>query len=145
MDHLELTEHINTPAEILRYTRWGNLQNYKQHKAVLSGFYNLLTAIPQELANSIGLNQHMLNAAREAYKEQHLQASKTFTVCPTCDKALTGKKRSTKHTKSMTDYNCNICGAQAKTYLSTHRKIHHSTSLSEANTYVRTAYPELLI
>jgi hypothetical protein len=152
MDDLfaNLTRHVGTPANKLRYIRWENQQRYKQHKAILEGFKGLCSYLSDDMARTIGIDKSALYGARKAYTHAHLQASKTFTVCPTCYEALRGRAPRKASKSSYSDHVCNICGAGPFPVSrigvgSSNRKIHHTSTLAEANTYVRSTYPELFV
>lgn len=106
------------------------------------------------MARTIGIDKSALYDARKAYTHEHLQTSKTFTVCPTCYEALRGRAPRKVSKSTQTDYDCNICGKSNYIYRPgagvgalnhQNRKIHHTSTLAEANNYVRSAYPELFL
>ena len=138
-----------TPEQQLRYTRWENLQKHKQHKDLLKILERLRW--DSNLTHAIGSTPEKVYDYIASYKEAHIQASKTFTVCPTCHAALlkSGKPRKSKKPHSI--YACNICNDDSWMYSPTsgnlyqNRMISHKLTLAEANTYVRSTYPELFV
>lgn len=138
-----LISHVDTPADKLRYIRWENQQRYKQHQAILAGFRGLCTYLSDDMARIIGIDKQALHNARTLYTHERIQASKTFTVCPTCYEALRSRTPRKISKSTATPYNCNIC--DKPNHYNQNRKIHHTTTLSEANNYVRSTYPELFV
>lgn len=135
-----------TPADQLRYDRWQRYERLKRHKSILQVFENMLM-MDSDILDTLGITYSSFNEARQMYKDRYYSSLKTFVVCPTCDTAITGKKRRNA-IKSISDYDCNICGASSwkynpiiTTYQQQNRKIHHTQTLAE----VKQSHPELLL
>lgn len=135
-----------TPEDQLRYDRWQRYERLKQHKSILQVFGNMFM-MDSDIIDTLGVTYSSFNKARQMYKDRYYSSLKTFIVCPTCDAAITGKKRRMA-VKSISEYDCSICGTSSWKYDSTttiyypqNRKIQHTQTLSE----VKQSHPELLL
>jgi hypothetical protein len=84
-----------------------------------------------------------LVALRKDFAAARLANCKTFTVCPSCYKALK-KRKPRKDSKNLSCYDCNICGLPSRHELPTY-KIRHSVPLKEATAKLQKENPELFL
>lgn len=99
--------------------------------------------------SELGITEDKIRSAITKFRTEYYDSCKTFSVCPTCDHALTGKKRR-KATKSITTFDCNICGRSTwslpvSPFVQQNRIIHHTETLAEARITIRKTHPELFL
>lgn len=130
-----------------KHASWQAQQKRKTHKFQMEILHKLLHHT--QVRHELGITEDRVRSTVRKLRTAYYDSCKTFTVCPTCDYALTGKKRR-KAVKSLTEYECNICGKGTWTYDGhaigkQNRIIHHTETLAEARLTIRKTHPELFL
>ena len=119
-------------------------RRFKALKHATTAFTHL-HSIPDDILKDMNLTHSDLQELRRSFKKASLWNSKTFTICPTCYKALK-KRKPRKDSKNHSHYKYNICEKTPSYKLGEYNYvIHHSTKLKDAYNFLHTEHPELFI